>query len=239
MKKKILIFIITYYASNKLKQVFKSLRKKFLKNDNIKILISDDNSKDDTFRYAKEIKRKNKKIFIKKNEKRLNYGGNIKSCLDFAHKINCNYAIMLHGDGQYDPKYIPALIKKITNDKSIAVHGSRMKIKKNAIKGKMPIYKFIGNIILTFLFNKIYSTRFSDCHSGYWIYDLKYINKKFYKNLTNSINFDNQLRIEMVKKGLSIGEIAIKTIYSDEKKSFQLFYAIKFFFEIFTKRITN
>ena len=237
MKKKILIFIITYHSSHKLKRVYKLIPQKKLKNYDIKILISDDNSKDNSFDYAKEIYKKNKKIFVKKNKERLNYGGNIKSCLYFAHKKKCDYAIMLHGDGQYDPKYIPALIKKISDGKCVAVHGSRMKVKKNAIKGKMPLYKFLGNIVLTYIFNKIYSTNFSDCHSGYWIYDLKYINKNFYSSLTNSINFDNQLRIKMIEKSLIIKELPIRTIYSDEKKSFHIVYAIKFLIEIFLKKI--
>lgn len=100
----------------------------------------------------------------------------------------------------------------------------------------MPIYKFIGNIFLTFIFNKLYSTNFSDCHSGYWIYDLQYIKKNIYKDLTNTLNFDNQLRIKLVKKHLKINEIPIKTIYKDENKSFQLIYAFKFLIETIIKR---
>ena len=236
-KKKILIFIVTYFASKKLLETYNLIPKKFIKKNNIKLLISDDDSKDNTISYAKQIYRKNKKdIFLKKNKKRLNYGGNIKSCLNFAHKNNYNYAIMLHGDGQYHPKYIPALINKMIKNGCSAIHGSRMKIKKSAIKGGMPLYKFFGNIILTFFFNFIFSTKFSDCHSGYWIYNLKYIKKHIYRRLTNGISFDNQLRISLVKKKLEILEIPIITIYKDEKKSFHLIYAIKFFFEVLINR---
>jgi GT2 family glycosyltransferase len=237
MKKKVLIFIITYYSSYKLKEVFNLIPFKKLKNYKINVLISDDKSKDDTMEYAIKICNNNKaNVAIKQNFKRLNYGGNIKSCLDYAQKKNYQYAVMLHGDAQYSPKYIPTLIKKIIDLKCVAVYGSRMKIKKNALKGRMPIYKFIGNIFLTFIFNKIYFTNFSDCHSGYWVYDLRYINKNIYKNLTNTLNFDNQLRIKLVKNHLKINEIPIKTIYKDENKSFQLIYAFKFLFETIFKR---
>ena len=239
MKKKILIFIITYYSSYKLKEVFNLIPFKKLKKYKIKVLISDDQSKDDTIKYAIKIQKTNKKnVELKQNFKRLNYGGNIKSCLDYAQNRNYRYAVMLHGDAQYDPRYIPLLVKKIINLECAAVHGSRMKIKKNALKGRMPIYKFIGNIFLTFIFNMIYFTNFSDCHSGYWVYDLKYVNKKIYKDLTNTLNFDNQLRINLIKKDLTINEVAIKTIYNDEKKSYQLIYAIKFLFETIFKRFT-
>jgi glycosyltransferase involved in cell wall biosynthesis len=237
MKKKILIFIITYKASFRLKKVFELIKFKELKNYNIKVLISEDQSGDDTLEIAKKIYKKNKSIvFIKNNKRRLNYGGNIKSCLNFALKRNFDYALMVHGDGQYHPKYIVPIIKKLEKSDCSAICGSRMLIKKNAIKGNMPLYKFIGNIFLTKLFNVIYFTNFTDCHTGYWIYNLKYIKENFIKDLTNSFNFDNQMRIRLVKKALVIKEIPIKTIYGNERSSFHVIYAIKFFFETIIKR---
>ena len=110
--------------------------------------------------------------------------------------------------------------------------------KKNAIRGKMPFYKFLGNIFLTKLFNFIYSTNFSDCHSGYWIYNFKYIKKDLINNLTSAINFDSQMRISLVKDNLKIGEIPIKTIYGSERSSVHLIYALKFFFETIIKKFT-
>ena len=237
MKKKILIFIITYQASFRLKKVFDSIEFKKLKNHNTKILISDDNSKDDTLKVSKEIYKRNKSLVIlKNNKKRLNYGGNIKSCLNYAIKNNFDYAIMVHGDGQYHPKYILPIINKLEQNDSAAACGSRMINKMNAIKGKMPFYKFIGNIFLTNLFNLIYSTDFTDCHSGYWIYNLKYIKKNILSSLTNSFNFDNQMRISLVKNKLEIKEIPIKTIYGSERSSVHLMYATKFFFETILKK---
>ena len=237
MKKKILIFIITYQASFRLKKVFDSIEFKKLKNYNTKILISDDNSKDDTLKVSKEIYKRNKSLVIlKNNKKRLNYGGNIKSCLNYAIKNNFDYAIMVQGDGQYHPKYILPIINKLEQNDSAAACGSRMINKMNAIKGKMPFYKFIGNIFLTNLFNLIYSTDFTDCHSGYWIYNLKYIKKNILSSLTNSFNFDNQMRISLVKNKLEIKEIPIKTIYGSERSSVHLMYATKFFFETILKK---
>ena len=100
----------------------------------------------------------------------------------------------------------------------------------------MPFYKFIGNIFLTKLFNIVYSTKFTDCHTGYWIYNFKYIKKNVLNNLTNTFNFDNQMRINLVKNNLEIKEIPIKTIYGSERSSIHLKYAIKFFFETITKK---
>tara|TARA_Y100000591_G_C21827447_1_gene697519 strand:- start:218 stop:937 length:720 start_codon:yes stop_codon:yes gene_type:complete len=239
MKKKILIFIITYKASYRLKKIFNLIEFKKLKNYKIKILISDDNSKDDTIEIAKEIYKKNKSLVIlKNNKKRLNYGGNIKSCLNYALKNNFDYAVMVHGDGQYHPKYILPIIKKLEQNNSAAVCGSRMINKKNALKGNMPFYKFIGNIFLTKLFNIIYSTNYTDCHTGYWIYNLQYLNKSILFSLTNTFNFDNQMRINLTKNKLKIKEIPIKTIYGSERSSVHLIYALKFFFETILKKFT-
>ena len=237
MKKKILIFIITYQASFRLKKVFDSIEFKKLKNYKVKMLISDDNSKDDTLEIAKKIYKKNKSLVIlKNNKKRLNYGGNIKSCLNYAIKNNFDYAVMVHGDGQYHPKYILPIIKKLEQNGSAAACGSRMISKRNALKGNMPFYKFLGNIFLTKLFNVIYSTNFTDCHTGYWIYNFKYIKKKILSSLTNTFNFDNQMRINLIKNKLEIKEIPIKTIYGSERSSVHLIYALKFFFETISKR---
>ena len=239
MKKKILIFIITYKASYRLKKIFNLIEFKKLKKYNLKILISDDNSKDDTIEIAKEIYKKNKSLVtLKNNKKRLNYGGNIKSCLNYALKKNFNYAVMVHGDGQYHPKYILPIIKKLEKNNSAAVCGSRMINKKNALKGNMPFYKFVGNIFLTKLFNIIYSTNYTDCHTGYWIYNLQYLNKSKLFSLTNTFNFDNQMRIYLTKNKLDIKEIPIKTIYGSERSSVHLIYALKFFFETILKKFT-
>ena len=237
MKKKILIFLITYHASFRLKKVFDLIQFKKFRDYKIKILISEDNSGDDTLEVAKKIYNENKSlVFLKNNKKRLNYGGNIKSCLNYAIKNKFDYAIMVHGDGQYHPKYILPIIKKLEESDSAAVCGSRMMYKKNAIQGKMPFYKFVGNIFLTKLFNLIYSTKFTDCHTGYWIYNFKYIKKNLLNNLTNTFNFDNQMRISLLRNNLEIKEIPIKTIYGTERSSVHLEYAVKFFLETIIKR---
>jgi glycosyltransferase involved in cell wall biosynthesis len=239
MKKKILIFIISYQASHRLKKVFDSIKLKKLKDYKVKILISDDNSTDDTLEIAKKIYKQNKSIVtLKNNKKRQNYGGNIKLCINYAIQKRFDYAVMVHGDGQYHPKYILPIIKKLEKNDSAAVCGSRMIRKSNALRGNMPLYKFVGNIFLTKLFNVVYSTKFTDCHSGYWIYNLKYINKNILLNLSNTFNFDNEMRINLIKKKLEIKEIPIRTIYGSERSSVHIIYALKFFFQTILKKFT-
>jgi len=238
MKKKLLIFIITYNASHRLKRVYSKINLKKFKRYSVKIFISDDKSSDDTVDIIKKIYKKNKhKVSFKINKKNLHYGGNIKSCIDFAVKNKFDYAAMIHGDDQYNPKYLPSMLNKIEKQNSICVCGSKMNNKKKALEAKMPIYKFIGNIVLTNFFNIIFNTKFSDCHTGLWLYNVKKLNKKININsITNGYNFDNQMRIELVKNKLIIEEVPIVAKYGDERSSIHLFYAVHFFLETIYKK---
>ena len=167
----------------------------------------------------------------------MGYGGNVKFCLEYAIKNNYNYAAMIHGDNQYDCKYIDRLFKKIKTTNADAVTGSRMMNLSSALNGKMPIYKFFGNIILTKVFNFLFNTNFTDAHTGLWLYNILTIKSIELKKLDNGYNFDNQLRIKLINLGKKIVEIPIKTYYRNEKSSFHIFYAIKFILELFKEKI--
>jgi hypothetical protein len=240
MNKSILIFIITYFASYRLEKVYKKIpfKKIFQKNFRAKVLISDDQSADDTIKIAKKISYKNNNVILNFNKKRLGYGGNIKFCLKYAIKKNYDYAVMVHGDNQYNPNYINRMIDIINYQKNVAaVCGSRMYYKKDALKGGMPKYKFIGNIVLTKIFNLFFNTKFTDCHSGFWFYNLSTIKKINLKKIEDNFNFDNQLRINLIKKKLNILEIPIKTYYGSERSSVHLFYALRFLLDLFKSKL--
>ena len=233
---KILLFIITYKASYRIKKVINEIPFNFFKKYNYKILISDDFSNDNTKNYIQNIKKKHKRIIINFNSKNIGYGANIKKCMSYAYRNNYDYAAMIHGDNQYSPKYLDKMFAKIIRTKCTSVTGSRMKIKKNAISGGMPLYKFVGNIILTKIFNLFYSTNFSDCHTGYWIYDLKKIKKKWLKKFDNGFLFDLDMRTKLVKENLIIKEIPIITRYGSERSSIHFLYALRFFLKTFTNK---
>ena len=234
MKYKILVFIITYKASFRVLDVFKKIPFKYLKQHKYTIYASDDASKDDTIFFLKKLKEKNKsKIIINENMKNLGYGGNIKKCIRYAYKKNFDFAVMVHGDNQYNPKYIEKMLKiLIKNKNDAAVSGSRMFKKIDALKGNMPIYKFFGNIFLTKLFNLFYKTNFSDCHTGYWAYNLNNIDLSLFNSLDQNFCFDIDLRLLLTKNKLKIKEIPIKTYYGNERSSIHLLYAMRFFFKI-------
>ena len=234
-KKKILIFIISYKASFRILDVYKRIPFKDLRKYNIKILLSDDNSRDDTIKYAKNIKKKEKNIFFNENKINIGYGAHIKKCLNFALKKKFDYAVMIHGDGQYDPKYIPNLLKEISSNQNIgAVTGSRiLRGVKKVYQGGMPFYKLIGNILLTNSFNLLLNTSFTDTHTGLWAYNLKFLKDNKFRLLTNSFNFDQEFRFMNVLKNRTIKEIPIQTKYGDERSQLHIKYAIKFFLNSF------
>ena len=233
MKKKILIFIVTYHASFRIITVLNKIKKINKKKDNFKILISDDCSKDDTIDYINKIKFPNK-IKIILNKKNIGYGANIKKCLLYAIKKKFDYAIMIHGDDQYDAKYIPSLVKKLKEPNVHAVTGSRMINKSSAVDGGMPMYKFIGNIVLTKIFNILYKTNFTDCHTGLWGYNLKIFKSIKINKMDEGFNFDNCTRISLINRKLNIKEISIKTYYRTEVRRWHFIYAYNFLRYILT-----
>ena len=200
MKNRRLVFIVSYNSSKKILDIYNKLLK--IDYPKFDVFLSDDNSNDDTKKYIKLIK--NKKFKIKLNKKNLGYGGNIKRCISFAYKNKYDYAIMIHGDDQYDVKYIKKIFEKL-NDKNIAaITGSRMYKKEMALKGGMPFYKFLGNIVLTKIFNFFFRTNFTEAHTGLWGYNLKKIKNINLNKLDNNYNFDSQLRILITRKLLKI-----------------------------------
>ena len=239
MKDKILIFIITYRASYRVKKVVEKIPFRYLKKKNFKIYISDDDSRDDTLNYINQIKKKYKsKVILNYIKKNVGYGANIKKCINYAYKNKYTYAIMIHGDNQYNPKYVANILESLSKDTTIsAIAGSRMAKKTDALKGKMPIYKFIGNIFLTGLFNFFFNTKFTDCHTGYWGYNLGLIKKNVFKNLDDNFCFDIDFRLKLVSEKKKIKEIPIKTFYGTERSSIHLIYALRFFLKIIKFRL--
>ncbi len=125
----------------------------------------------------------------------------------------------------------------INSKKYAAISGSRMLNKSMALKGKMPLYKYIGNIVLTKIFNFLFNTKFTDCHTGYWAYDLKKINKKYFIHSDNKFCFDIDLRLQLINDMKHISEIPIKTFYGTERSSVHIIYAIRFFLKILKFKI--
>jgi hypothetical protein len=212
-----LVFIVAYNHENFIEKVLDRLPKSLIE-ENYEILIIDDASIDKTFEIANRWSDKNNKIKIKilKNNINYGYGGNQKIGMEYAIKNKFDTLTLLHGDGQYAPEIIHELIKFHIKENASLTLGSRMINKKNALKGRMPLYKFIGNIILTKLQNLILKTSLSEFHTGYRVYSIKSLNNcKFFLN-TNKYHFDTEIIIQHIANNFKIAEYAIPTYYGDE-----------------------
>lgn len=214
---KIAIFIVAYNAALSLKRTLERIPKEIY--DILEcIYIIDDFSDDETYQIGKTLKkdRKWEKLDVFRNPRNYGYGGNQKNGYRYAIEQGLDYVILLHGDGQYAPELLPDIIYPVIFEGKEVVFGSRMIKKVNALKGKMPLYKFLGNIILTKLQNILLNTRMSEFHSGYRLYSTNVLSSIPFELNTDDFNFDTQIIIQCFALGIDIHEIPISTYYGDE-----------------------
>jgi len=219
IKEKILIFIPAYNVEKKITKVLNKIPKIVFNKYNTKILVIEDNSSDKTLSVIKKVIKKKGdkiKIYLIVNKKNKGYGGVQKIAFNYAIKKNFKYVIMLHGDNQYPANKILLLIKPLLTNKYDAVFGSRMINSINALKGGMPVYKYLANIALTFFQNLVLSSNLSEFHSGYRSYKISSLKKIKFKSNTNDFHFDTEIIIQFLKNNLKIKEIAMSTHYGDE-----------------------
>ena len=219
VKEKILIFIPAYNVEKKITKVLNKIPKIVFNKYNTKILVIEDNSSDKTLSVIKKVIKKKGdkiKIYLIVNKKNKGYGGVQKIAFNYAIKKNFKYVVMLHGDNQYPANKILLLIKPLLTNKFDAVFGSRMINSINALKGGMPLYKYLGNIALTFFQNLVLSSNLSEFHSGYRSYKVSSLKKIRFKSNTNDFHFDTEIIIQFLKNNLKIKEIAMSTHYGDE-----------------------
>jgi len=137
------------------------------------ILVIDDFSSDATWQVCNDYcERNNRQITILRTPSNQGYGGNQKIGYTYALKNEYDAVVLLHGDGQYAPELLLQMIKPLAEQKAEVVFGSRMAIKKNALTGGMPAYKFTANILLTAIQNAILGSQFSEFHTGYRAYSV-------------------------------------------------------------------
>ena len=221
MKKyKLLIFIVAYNHEKTIESVIKRIPKKLTNLYVLEILIIDDASSDKTFEISKKIqinqKKNNVNVKVFYNPINQGYGGNQKIGYHYSIKNNFDFVVLLHGDGQYAPEELPNLLNGLNRNKFDVVIGSRMIKKKNALKGGMPLYKLIGNIILTKIQNFLLNKNLAEFHSGYRIYSVKSLKSIPFHLNTNDFHFDTEILIQLFIINSKIKEISIPTFYGDE-----------------------
>lgn len=183
------------------------------------IFVFDDASSDSTHAVGKQLQQEefhDGKLSIYRNEVNLMYGGNQRRGYQYAMGRGLDIVVLLHGDGQYAPEVMQDLLTPLETGQADMVMGSRMLIPGAALKGNMPLYKFVGNKILTWIENRLAGTSFSEFHSGYRAYSVHALRNIPLDTLTTNWHFDTQIILEFLKRGYRIVEVPIPTYYGDE-----------------------
>ena len=165
-----------------------------------------------------------KKIGIKHiivHEENKGYGGNQKSCYNKALDLGADIVVMLHPDYQYTPKLIESMAYLIANDVYPVVIGSRI-LGKGALKGGMPIYKYIANRFLTLSQNILMNQKLSEYHTGYRMFSKEVLEGINYNINSDDFIFDNQMLAQIFYAGYDIAEITCPTKYFDDASSINI-----------------
>ena len=178
------------------------------------VVLVDDNSPDATITVAQELGIKH----VIKHDLNLGYGGNQKTCYNKALELGGDIIIMLHPDYQYTPKLIHSMSYLIANEVYPVVIGSRI-LGKGALKGGMPIYKYVANRFLTLSQNLLMNQKLSEYHTGYRAYNRQVLERIDYNANSDDFIFDNQFLAQIFYNGFEIAEITCPTKYFDDASS--------------------
>lgn len=178
------------------------------------VLLVDDHSSDTTVEVATKLPLR--LIALPHN---VGYGGNQKTCYLECLRLHADIVVMVHPDGQYDPKLLPDLIAPIRDGKADIVLGSRMLTKGGARKGGMPLYRFVANKVLTKLENLMLGTSLSEAHTGYRAYSRSFLETVPFMRNSNDFVFDTQIISQAVAFQQRIVEVPIHTRYHADASS--------------------
>ena len=239
INEKVLIFIVAFNAEKTILNVLRRIPPSMSKLDH-QILIIDDCSGDKTFsstiKNLTQFKSLNIKVLF--NPEKQGYGGNQKLGYHYAIENGFDLVVLLHGDGQYAPERLDEMISTIIREKADVVIGSRMLDGFSALREGMPLYKFFGNKILTFIQNSLLKTRLSEFHSGYRIYNVQTLSKIPFELNSNDFHFDTEILIQLILGKFVIREIPIPAYYGDEIRHFKgVKYAWDVIFQTLNSRL--
>jgi 2-polyprenyl-3-methyl-5-hydroxy-6-metoxy-1,4-benzoquinol methylase len=216
--KRIGILIVAFNAVTTLAKVLKRITPNVWANVE-EVAVFDDASQDATYELAAGMKmmRDLPKLHVIQHAKNLGYGGNQKAGYKYFMDKGFDIVVLLHGDGQYAPEILAHLYHPIVMGEAHAVFGSRMmKNYGGPLKGGMPLYKYVGNRILTIMENRALDLDLTEFHSGYRAYDLHALKRIRCEHMTDDFHFDTEIIIKFRHERFTIKEVPIPTYYGTE-----------------------
>jgi glycosyltransferase involved in cell wall biosynthesis len=216
---RLLVLIVAYHAETTIQPTLARIPASLLQAFDVEVLVIDDSSTDRTFEQGEAMRRAATLPFpltVLFNPVNQGYGGNQKIGFHYAIEHGFDYVALVHGDGQYAPERLPDLLAPLVEGRADAVFGSRMLEKDGALRGGMPLYKFVGNRILTWIENRLLRANLSEFHSGYRVYATSALTRVPFHLNTNVFHFDTEIIIQLLIAGQRIVEVPIPTYYGDE-----------------------
>ncbi|MEK7706669.1 MAG: glycosyltransferase family 2 protein [Verrucomicrobiota bacterium] len=220
--KKVVVVMPAYNASRTLRQTHAEVRGQDLVDT---IILVDDRSRDDTVAVARTLE----DVQVHVHEVNRGYGGNQKTCYRLALEAGADIVVMIHPDYQYTPKLLPAMVSMIGNGLHPCVLGSRI-LGGYALKGGMPLWKYISNRLLTLAENILLGAKLSEYHTGYRAFSREILETLHLADNSEDFVFDNQMLAQILWHGFTIGEVSCPTKYFPEASSINLRRSINYGF---------
>jgi len=218
--KKVVVVMPAYNAAKTLQKTYDEVMEQGIVD---LVILVDDASRDETLAIASALP--HTKVFV--HERNRGYGGNQKTCYRMALEEGGDIIIMVHPDYQYTPKLIPALAAMIGNDLYHCVLGSRI-LGGYALKGGMPLWKYLANRSLTLAENILINAKLSEYHTGYRAFSRELLESLRLESASNDYVFDNQMLAQIIWRGYLIAEVSCPTKYFAEASSINLWRSIQY-----------
>lgn len=211
------ILVVAYNAASTLHAVLDRIPADFRPRVE-RVLVSDDASQDATYLVGLGYQQANAELplTVIRQERNLGYGGNQKAGYRWAIEHDLDVVVLLHGDGQYAPEMLPEIVAPLERGEGDAVLGSRMLEPGAARAGGMPLYKYVGNRILTRFENAVMGVELSEWHSGYRAYRVDALRAIPFDRNSDGFDFDTEVIVQLLEAGRRIVEVSIPTYYGDE-----------------------
>ena len=216
---KVIVVLPAYNAARTLEKTYAEIDRTIVD----EVILVDDASKDDTVKMARAIGI----AHVISHDKNKGYGGNQKSCYKKALEAGGDIIVLLHPDYQYTPALIGPMVSLIANKVYPVVLGSRI-LGKGALKGGMPLYKYISNRLLTAIQNFLMGQKLSEYHTGYRAYHREVLQAVPFENNSDDYIFDNEILAQIFYKGFDVAEITCPTKYFDEASSINFGRSVKY-----------
>jgi 2-polyprenyl-3-methyl-5-hydroxy-6-metoxy-1,4-benzoquinol methylase len=211
------ILVVAYNASSTLRSVLARIDPA-VRARVTGVLVSDDHSTDDTYAIGLEVQREELglPLIVVRQPRNLGYGGNQKFGYRWAVEHDLDVVVMLHGDGQYAPELLGDVVAPIERGEADVVMGSRMMVPGAARTGGMPLYKYVGNRILTRFQNTVSGLHLSEWHSGYRAFSVAALARIPFEQNSDGFDFDTEVLLQLHDAGARVVEVPIPTYYGDE-----------------------